>query len=65
MIQSELLKEKDRIQKKLSEENPSVHQYLASSHLAAKQIADSYGFSLKYAEVPSKKIQSMDKALAT
>jgi len=57
VIQSEILKEKDRIQAKLSEESASIHDYLARSHLAAKEIAESYGFSLQYAEVPNMTLQ--------
>jgi hypothetical protein len=57
MIQSEILKEKDRIQAKLSEESASIHEYLVRSHLAAKEIAESYGFRLQYAEMPNKALQ--------
>lgn len=53
MIQSEILKEKDRVQAKLSEESASIHEYLVRSHLAAKEIAESYGFPLQYAEAPN------------
>ncbi len=53
MIQSELLKEKHRIQKNLSGESASVHEYLKRSQLAAKTIANSYGFSLQYVEMPN------------
>ncbi|MGH8477454.1 MAG: hypothetical protein ACRER2_17100 [Methylococcales bacterium] len=56
MIQSEILKEKDRIQAKLSEENVSIHEYLVSAHIAAEKIAESYGFRLQYVEVPLKKL---------
>jgi hypothetical protein len=51
MIQSEILKEKDRIQAMLSEESGSIHEYLVRSQLAAKEIAESYGFRLQYAEM--------------
>ena len=51
MIQSELLKEKHRIQKILSAESASVHEYLKRSQFAAKTIASSYGFSLQYVEM--------------
>lgn len=57
MIQSEILKEKDRVQAKLSEESASIHEYLIRSHLAAKEIAESYGFPLQYAEVPNIALQ--------
>ena len=54
MIQTVLLKEKYRIQKKLAGESSSVQEYLENSHLAAKVIAKKYGFSLKYAEMTNK-----------
>jgi hypothetical protein len=57
MIHSEILQEKNRIQAKLSRESGSVHEYLARSHLAAKEIAASYGFRLQYAEFPNKSMQ--------
>lgn len=50
MIESEILKEKYRVQKKLSEESSSVQDYLRRSHLAAEQVARSHGFRLQYAE---------------
>ena len=54
MIQSELLKEKYRIQKLLSGESVSVHEYLEHSHLAAKALANSYGFPLRYVEMSNR-----------
>ncbi len=54
MIQSELLKEKNRIQNKLSMASTSVHDYLKSSRQDAKDIAQKHGFSLQYVEVPGK-----------
>jgi hypothetical protein len=54
MIQSEILKEKQRVQATLSRESASIHEYLVNSHIAAKEIAISYGFHLKYAEMPNK-----------
>lgn len=50
-IDSEILKEKHRIQTKLSSESASIHDYFVRSHVAAEEIAGSYGFCLKYAEV--------------
>jgi hypothetical protein len=52
MIQSEILQEKDRTQAKLSKQSASVHEYLVLAHLAAEEIAKSYGFRLQYAEMP-------------
>jgi hypothetical protein len=57
MIQSEILKEKHRVQTKLSEESKSIHEYLVRSQIAAKEIATSYGFSLQYAEMPNNRLQ--------
>ncbi|PZN82145.1 MAG: hypothetical protein DM484_06920 [Candidatus Methylumidiphilus alinenensis] len=60
MITSEILKEKDRIQAKLSKESVSIHEYLARSKLAAEEIAKSYGFLLRYAEMSNKAIRRID-----
>lgn len=57
MIQSEILKEKQRVQAVLSRESASIHEYLVNSHLAAKEIASLYGFRLKYAEIPNQTLQ--------
>lgn len=57
MIQSEILKERHRVQIKLSQESTSIHEYLAKSHIAAKEISELYGFCLKYIEIPNKKSQ--------
>ena len=54
MINSELLDEKYRIQKKLSQESASAHEYLKKSHQAAKEIAKKYGLSLKYVKMTNK-----------
>ncbi|NCR58686.1 MAG: hypothetical protein GPJ01_13245 [Microcystis aeruginosa LL13-06] len=51
MIRSEILQEKDKTQTRLSEECTSIHDYLLKSHIAAKKAAESYGFTLKYAEL--------------
>ena len=56
MIQSDILKEKLRIKKLLSGKSTSIHEYLTRSQLAAKAIADTYGFHLKYVEMPKKTI---------
>ncbi|ARI79372.1 hypothetical protein MICCA_3430003 [Microcystis aeruginosa PCC 9432] len=53
MIRSEILQEKDKTQTRLSEECTSIHDYLLKSHIAAKKAAESYGFTLKYAELPN------------
>ena len=52
MIESELLREKYRVQKKLAEECTTVREYLKRSHLAAEEIAKSCGFSLRYVTLP-------------
>ena len=61
MIQSELLKEKYRIQKHLSEKSTSIHGYLKQSQIAAKATANSYGFALQYVEMPSKALHQKKK----
>ena len=57
MIRSEILQEKDKTQARLSEECTSIHDYLAKSHIAAEKIAESYGFPLRYADLPLKKLK--------
>jgi len=57
MIRSEILQEKDKVQARLSAECSSIHEYLGKSHLAAEKVAESYGFILKYAELPNKVLQ--------
>ena len=52
MYQSEILKEKNRVQSKLSRENVSIHEYLKNSHSAAEKISKSYGFKLRYSKRP-------------
>ncbi len=55
MIESELLKEKYRVQKKLAEECTTVKEYIRRSQISAEEIAKSYGFSLRYIELPDNK----------
>ncbi len=57
MIESKLLQEKSRVQKKLTEESKTVREYLKRSHIAAEEIAKSSGFSLRYVELSSNNIQ--------
>ncbi len=57
MIESELLQEKYRVQKKLTEESKTVREYLKHSHIAAEEIAKSGGFSLRYVELSNNNIQ--------
>jgi hypothetical protein len=57
MIRSEILQEKDKTQARLSEECSSIHDYLVKSHMAAEKVAESYGFSLRYAELPNLPLQ--------
>jgi hypothetical protein len=57
MIQSEILKERQRVQAVLSRESASIHEYLVNAHLTAKEIARLYGFHLQYAEMPNKTLQ--------
>lgn len=59
MIYSEILQEKNRIQAKLSVEGGSAHEYLIRSRLATEEIARSYGFSFKYAELSENNIEKI------
>ncbi len=63
MIESELLKEKDRVQKKLAEECTTVKEYIRRSQISAEEIAKSYGFSLRYIELPDKSFQQTRRQL--
>ncbi|KOR29021.1 hypothetical protein TI03_03350 [Achromatium sp. WMS1] len=55
MFQSELLKEKYRVQAILSRENPSAHEYLVNSHRVTQEIAKAQGFHLNYVTVSNLK----------
>jgi hypothetical protein len=57
MIESELLLEKYRVQRKLSAESESIREYLAKTRLAAKKVTKTYGFPLHYAHMPHCGIQ--------
>jgi len=53
MIESELLLEKYRVQRKLSAESSSIREYLAKTRITANKVAQTYGFSLHYAQIPN------------
>ncbi|MCB2261869.1 MAG: hypothetical protein LGR52_02855 [Candidatus Thiosymbion ectosymbiont of Robbea hypermnestra] len=57
MIESDLLLEKYRVQKKLSAESDTIREYLAKTRLAAEKVAQSYGFSLRYVQISNMDIQ--------
>lgn len=57
MIESELLLEKYRVQKRLSVASNTIEDYLAKTRLAADKVAQSYGFSLHYVQIPDIGIQ--------
>ena len=57
MIDSEILREKQRVQELLSKESASVQDYVLRSRLAAEQAAELYGLQLRYAELPNKGLQ--------
>jgi hypothetical protein len=57
MISSEILQEKDKTQARLSEECTSIHDYFVKSHIAAEKAAETYGFTLRYAEMPNLALQ--------
>jgi len=64
MIESEILQEKYRVQKRLSAESASVYDYLLRAHLAAEKVATSHGFLLQYAELPNKRLQPTAQSAA-
>lgn len=57
MIESKLLEEKYRIQKKIVTECTTVKEYLNRSHRAAEEIAKLYGVSLQYIELPNNAVR--------
>ncbi len=57
MFRSEILIEKDRVQARLSEEHASIHEYVASCRDAAKEVADTHGFELHYADISAKTLE--------
>jgi hypothetical protein len=57
MIISPILQEKDRVQAKLARESSSIHEYLVNAQIAAQEIANLRGFSLKYVEIPNQTLQ--------
>ena len=54
MIIDDILKEKYKIQKKLSESALDIHDYFNKSHDATVKIAKEYGIKLKYGKLPTK-----------
>jgi len=56
-IDSELLKEKYRVQKRLAEKSKTVKEYLVQTRLVADQVAKLYGFSLRYVQISNNNIQ--------
>ena len=54
MIESELLKEKYRVQKELAQKYNTIKDYIQQSHIAAGAIAKKYNFSLNYIKTPNK-----------
>ena len=64
MSESEILQEKYRVQKRLSEESNCVQDYLLRSHLAAEQVATTHRFRLQYAKLPNKRLRPTAKSAA-
>lgn len=54
MIVSEILKEKYKVQKRLSEECGSASAYLAKAHSAVEEMPRSRGITLHYAKMPNR-----------
>ncbi|EDN71105.1 hypothetical protein BGP_4044 [Beggiatoa sp. PS] len=63
MIESELLLEKYRVQRKLSAESRSIREYLAKTRITANKVAQTYGFSLHYAQISHLGIQPTSASL--
>jgi len=54
MIETELLKEKYRVQKELANKYKTVKDYISQSRVAAEDVAKKYKFLLNYVEIPNK-----------
>ena len=50
MIINDLLKEKYKIQQKLSESSKDIHEYFKKSHESTVEFMNKYGVSLKYGD---------------
>lgn len=57
MILNEILKEKYRVQKRLSDSCKNIHEYFVKSHESAQAVAQKHGVVLKYKKMPDKEIQ--------
>lgn len=61
MYTNEILEEKDRVQKKLSEEAKDIHDYFMRAEEAVKQIEVKYGIQFKRGSPPfTKPILNME-----
>ncbi len=54
MIINEILKEKYRVQKKLSHQCRTMHEYFDKSRERAKAIEKEFGIQLKYKKCPTR-----------
>jgi len=54
MIETELLKEKNRVQKELASKYKTVKDYIRQSSVAAGDVAKKYNILLNYVEIPNK-----------
>ena len=53
MILNEILKEKYRVQKRLSDSCKNIHEYFVKSHESAQAVAPKHGVVLKYKKLPN------------
>jgi hypothetical protein len=54
MIINEILIEKYRVQKKLSENSNDMHDYFKKAHESAEQLNKRYGMPFRYQRLPNK-----------
>ena len=60
MITNEILQEKYRVQKKLSEGCTDIHDYFDKAHQAAELLSQQYGIKLKYEGFPKQHKEHLD-----
>ncbi|VAX35358.1 hypothetical protein MNBD_UNCLBAC01-41 [hydrothermal vent metagenome] len=54
MILNEILKEKYRTQKRLSDGCENIHEYFVKSHVSAQVVAEKHGIVLNYKKLSNK-----------
>ena len=62
MILNEVLIEKYKVQKKLSENSTDMHDYFEKTHKTAEYLSQKYGVVLRYQSLPNKSLNWTSKS---